>query len=637
MDSANFTAAYGLPTDDEIRALISQADLGDLIAEAARLRDEGHGRHITYSRKVFIALTHLCRDSCGYCTYARPPAAVDSAYLSPDEVLAIARAGARAGCREALFTLGDKPELRYRAARDGLAALGHDSTISYLKEMCALVLEETGLLPHVNAGVMDGESIALLRSVSVSQGLMLESAAPRLCEPGGPHHGAPDKDPAARLATIEAAGEESVPFTTGILIGIGETREERIDALLAIRGLHRAHRHIQEIIVQNFRAKPGTRMAAMPEPDLEEMQWTIAAARIIFGPAMNIQAPPNLSMGAHGALIAAGINDWGGVSPVTPDHVNPEAPWPELDALGASTAASGKLLVERLAIYPEYVRDNARWQDPDMAPHVLRASDCDGLARDDNWSPGTDAALPAPAIDCAAGDPKIRHIIETATGGAALEVDDIAALFRARGADLDAVCEAADALRRGANGDDVTYVVNRNINYTNICNYACSFCAFSKGGSRAGLRGAPYDLTLEEIGRRAAEAWSRGATEVCLQGGIHPDYTGRTYIDICRAVKEAAPGIHIHAFSPLEVWQGAETLGLAPARYLERLMEAGLDTLPGTAAEVLDDDVRAVLCPDKLSVAQWREIIEAAHEVGFRTTATIMFGHMEGPQALARH
>ena len=637
MDSVNFSGASALSTDEDIGALIEGAGLAQLVAEAAALRDVGHGRHISYSRKVFIPLTRLCRDVCHYCTFADTPHEGEAAYLSPDEVLAIARAGADAGCREALFTLGDKPELRYGAAREALAACGHDSTLSYLAEMCALVQGETGLLPHVNAGVMGRDEIAMLRCVSASQGLMLESASERLCATGGPHHGSPDKAPAARLATIEAAGELSVPFTTGILIGIGETRQERLDALLAIRRLHRSHGHIQEIIVQNFRAKPDMRMAASPEPTIEDMQWTIAAARIIFGPSMNIQAPPNLFPGAHRALIAAGINDWGGVSPVTSDHVNPEAPWPEIETLAETTGAAGKLLVERLAVYPDYARDNDRWQDADMARHVLRASDADGLARDDDWAPGVDASLPTPAIDRASGDPHIGNIIATAIAGAALKIDEIATLFRARGADFDAVCGAADDLRRQTVGDDVTYVVNRNINYTNICNYACSFCAFSKGGRRAGLRGAPYDLALDEIARRAAEAWARGATEVCLQGGIHPDYTGRTYIEICRAVKAAAPGIHIHAFSPLEVWQGAETLGLPPARYLERLMAAGLDTLPGTAAEVLDDGVRAVLCPDKLSVAQWGEIMQAAHEVGFHTTATVMFGHMEGPQSLARH
>ena len=630
-------AAHAAPSDRAVRALAGDAGLARLMEEAAALRDAGHGRYVTYSRKVFIPLTRLCRDACHYCTFAHPPRAGEDAYLSPGEVLDIARAGVRAGCREALFTLGDKPELRYAAARRALAGLGHDSTIAYLAAMCALVLEETGLLPHVNAGVMTADDIAGLRRVSVSQGLMLENASPRLSRRGGPHFGSPDKAPAARLATMAAAGALSVPFTSGILVGIGETREERIESLLAIRALHRGHGHIQEIIVQNFRAKPGTRMAQAPEPDVAELLWTVAMTRHIFGPAMNIQAPPNLTPDAHRDLIAAGINDWGGVSPVTPDHVNPEAPWPEIADLAAETAAAGKSLIERLAVYPAYALDGARWQDAAMAPHVLHAMDGDGLAHTGGWAPGTGAPLPPAAADRAPGDGRIAELTARAADGRALRADEIAYLFRARGADFDAVCAAADEVRRRAVGDEVTYVVNRNINYTNICTYSCGFCAFSKGSARTGLRGTPYDLALEEITRRAAEAWARGATEVCLQGGIHPDYTGATYLTICRAVKDAVPGLHVHAFSPLEVWQGAHTLGIPVADFLMRLDDAGLGSLPGTAAEVLDEAVRAELCPDKLSVAQWTGTVEAAHRAGFRTTATIMFGHLDGPEAWGRH
>jgi len=614
-----------------------RAPLAELTAAAARLRDGGHGRLITYSRKVFIPLTRLCRDVCHYCTFAERPRAGRAAYLSPEEVLAIARAGEDAGCTEALFTLGDKPELRYRAAREALAALGHASTIDYLRAMSALVLRETGLLPHLNPGVMTGADIAGLREVSASQGIMLESVSERLCEPGGVHYGSPDKRPAARLETLRLAGELRVPFTTGILIGIGETRDERLDALYAIRDLHVAHGHIQEVIIQNFRAKPGTKFAGAAEPDLEDMLWTIAAARLILGPAMNIQAPPNLSPGVYPRLIGAGINDWGGVSPVTPDHVNPEAPWPAIDELARLSAKAGKLLVNRLAVYPSYVRQAEVWLAPELATKVRRMSDADGLARDDEWSPGTIVPPRAPAIRAAAADPDVEDIVAKASAGERLDEPAIVRLFAARDADYERVVTAADDLRRAMSGEVVRYAVNRNINYTNICYYRCRFCAFSKGKTHEALRGAPYDLALEEIVRRAAEAWDRGATEVCLQGGIHPDYTGKTYIGICRAIKAAVPRMHIHAFSPLEVTQGAATLGLTVRAFLAELKEAGLGTLPGTAAEILDDDVRAIICPDKLNTAAWLDVVRVAHQLGLRTTSTIMYGHVERPPSWARH
>jgi FO synthase len=619
---------------DEALALTACDDLATLIVRAAALRDEGHGRAISYSRKVFIPLTQLCRDSCHYCTFAHPPRRGQRAYLTPDEALAIARAGAQAGCREALFTLGDKPELRYQAARDELAELGHATTLDYLNAMAALVLRETGLLPHINAGVMDRAAIARLREVSVSQGIMLESAAERLCRRGGPHFGSPDKAPALRLATIAAAGEAAVPFTSGILIGIGETRVERIEALLALRDLHERYGHIQEIIIQNFRAKPGTKMADAPEPDLADHLWTIAAARLIFGPAMNIQAPPNLAAGALPQLIDAGINDWGGVSPVTIDHVNPERPWPALDALARETEAAGKVLVERLAIYPAYVAAPGRWLAPALRTPVLRAADSEGFARADDWMPGALTALPPmPAVNGNALNP----IIDRAAAGRELSEAEIVALFAARGPDFAAVCEAADALRAEVSGARVSYVVTRNINYTNICSYRCKFCAFSKGKLSENLRGRPYDLDLDEITRRAREAWDRGAVEVCLQGGIHPDYTGATYLAICRAIKDAVPGIHVHAFSPLEITQGAATLGISVEEFLIELKDAGLGSLPGTAAEVLDDEVRAIICPDKVTTAQWLTVVATAHRIRLKTTTTIMFGHVDQPKHWARH
>ena len=633
-------AVSGLPEPD-LRDLLPRAEPGHLLGAAAALRDHGHGNVVSYSRKVFVPLTHLCRDVCHYCTFAHPPRPGEPAYLTPDQVLAIARAGERQGCKEALFTLGDKPELRYATARQALADLGYATTVDYLVAMCALVLRETTLLPHVNPGVLDADQLAALRAVSVSQGIMLESAADRLCDRGGPHFGSPDKRPKARLETIRLAGEARVPLTSGILIGIGETRAERVDAFLALRDLHRRYGHIQEIIVQNFRAKPGTRMADAAEPDLDELAWTIAATRLIFGTAANIQAPPNLSADEYPRLLGAGLNDWGGVSPVTPDHVNPEAPWPHLDDLRARTEAAGHRLVERLAIYPGYCADPHRWVDPGLVTPLIRATDSSGFARVHQWSPGAAATPPADEIPRAPGlsrvDAAIGRAIDTATDGNLLTEDEIVRLFGARGADFDAVCAAADALRASVVGEVVTYVVNRNINYTNMCSFKCRFCAFAKSAGADSLRGAPYDLATDEVVRRAREAWQRGATEVCMQGGIHPDYTGETYLGLCRAVKQAVPDMHIHAFSPLEVWQGAHTLGVSVADFLARLKDVGLGTLPGTAAEILDDEVRATLCPDKVRTGEWLAVMEAAHGLGLRTTSTIMFGHMEPVRSWARH
>jgi FO synthase len=611
----------------------------ELMPEAARLRDSAHGRVVTYSRKVFIPLTRLCRDVCSYCTFAERPKRGARAYLTADEVLGIARAGRDAGCTEALFTLGDKPELRYKAARDELQALGAASTIDYLARMCELVLKETGLLPHANPGVVDRESLARLREVSASQGMMLESTADRLCERGGPHFGSPDKRPAVRLETLRLAGELRIPYTTGILIGIGETRAERIDALTAIRDLHERYGHIQEVIVQNFRAKPDTRMADTPHASHEELLWTIAAARLILGAAMNIQAPPNLSGDDCGSLIDAGINDWGGVSPVTPDHVNPEAPWPALEALRETTRGKGKILVERLPSYPAYIADATRWHAPTIATAVIRASDSSGYARMDAWSPGlADATglLPRRSAQPAIST-ELREIVAEAVSGKALVESQIVRLFAAREDELHHVCDAADALRRETVGDTVRYVVNRNINYTNICTYKCTFCAFSKGRRSQSLRGDPYDLPLAEIERRVSEAWARGATEVCMQGGIHPKYDGRTYLSILDAVKRAAPDIHVHAFTPLEVSHGASTLGMSVREFLRELIAAGLNTLPGTAAEILDDEVRDLICPDKVNTNEWLDVMRTAHELGLRSTATIMFGHLEAPRHWARH
>jgi len=629
--------------DEEVLSLAGFDDTRSLMSVAGAVRDAGHQNTVSYSRKVFIPLTHLCRDVCHYCTFAQVPRKLKAPYLTPDEVLKIAQDGAKAGCKEALFTLGDKPELRYKAARDGLKELKQDSTLSYLRDMAQMVLDETGLFPHLNPGLMVADELAEMRKVSISMGIMLESASDRLTEKGMPHYGSPDKVPARRLETLRLAGEAKVPFTSGLLIGIGETRYERIESLLALRDANEPHGHIQEIIIQNFRAKAETLMVNAPEPDMNELLWTISLARIIFGAGMNIQAPPNLSPGIFEQIVDAGINDWGGVSPVTPDFVNPEAPWPHLTDLADKTAGAGKLLIERLALYPEYANDLPQWVDPSVEPLVLQAIDGSGFARTENWAAGAVEAPPeidlarVTAIAKQGPSADLADILGKAKSGEGLSEDDIVRLFKARGNDYTAVCQAADEMRKQVAGDEVTYCVNRNINYTNVCYFKCQFCAFSKGKMSENLRGKPYDLSHEEIMRRTKEAWDRGASEVCLQGGIHPGYTGQTYIDICRSIKQVNPDMHIHAFSPLEVWQGAKTLGIPVSEFLGQLKEAGLGTLPGTAAEILDDEVRATLCPDKINTAQWLEVMEAAHGQGFNTTATIMYGHMEQYKHVARH
>lgn len=600
-----------------------------------------HDSLVSYSRKVFVPVTRLCRDVCHYCTYAKTPSAVEHPFMTLDEVLDTARVGRDAGCKEVLFTLGDKPELRYKRAKVALDELGFASTLAYVAYLAEQVFLETGLLPHINAGVMSSDEVAMLRRVSVSQGLMLESASRRLCERGGPHFGSPDKQPHVRLETIRAAGELKVPFTSGILIGIGETRAERTESLEALSALQDEFGHLQEIIIQNFRAKLGTKMAKAPEPGNDELTWTIGEARRIFGTKMNIQSPPNLNSGQLASLIEAGINDWGGVSPVTPDFVNPEAPWPHLDKLAEETADAGRLLVERLAIYPEYLLADTDWIEQHLLTAALQFTDSNGLVRANDWTPGQSASVPFSIPDHKsrrkAKVSRVSAIVRSAVDGRDLNESQIVTLFSARGDEFIEVCSAADDLRRSVNGDTITYVVNRNINYTNVCYFRCSFCAFSKGKHDEDLRGPSYDLGLEEIARRAREAFDRGATEVCLQGGIHPKYTGETYINICKAIKSAAPELHIHAFSPLEIWQGANTLQIGVSTFLERLQSAGLTTLPGTAAEILDDEIRRIICPDKITTTQWVDVITTAHDMGLKTTSTIMFGHVDQPRHWARH
>lgn len=633
---------------DALRYLES-APLNLLMEHAEALALAGFGARVTYSRKVFIPLTQLCRDVCHYCTFAQAPRTLPAAYLSIERVLELARAGEAAGCKEALFTLGDKPELRYKAARAQLAANGAASTIDYLERAARQVLEQTGLLPHLNPGVLSRDELERLRPVAASMGVMLESSSARLCERGGPHFGSPDKRPERRLQTLRAAGELRIAMTTGLLVGIGETRGERIEALLELRQLHEEFGHLQELIIQNFKPKPGTRMAGAAEAPLEEQLWTIGVARLLFGGRMSIQAPPNLQPRALASLIRAGINDWGGVSPVTPDHVNPEAPWPQLLELAQATADCERELVERLALVPQLARAPERWTDPAIAARIRKLSDSRGCAREDGWYAGAGSALPAAAARWMraggrrrCGDPgrderAVHDTLAAALQGEELAEQQLASLFEVQGEALAAVVTAADELRAATVGDEVTYVVNRNINYTNICQYHCGFCAFSKGRSAASLRGPGYNLDLKQIGQRVREAAAAGATEVCLQGGIHPSYTGETYLAIVAAVREAVPEMHVHAFSALEIHHGAATLGLPLEEYLRRLRMAGLSTLPGTAAEILDDEVRAVICPDKLTTAEWLAVIAAAHRVGLRTTATIMFGHVDEPRHWARH
>ncbi len=604
--------------------------LDELARAAAALARASFGDVVTYSPKVFIPLTKLCRDRCGYCTFAQAPAHVESPYLSLDDVMTIAEAGQRAGCSEALFTLGERPELRYDEAARWLAARGYHSTVDYVANAAQMVLEGTGLLPHANAGSLYPHELAQLRSVAASQGMMLETLAEIPA-----HRLAPDKTPERRLATLRAAGELRIPFTTGLLVGIGESRRDRLVALEAIARAHEEFGHVQEVIIQNFLPKARTAMANAPAPTDEEYHWTIAAARLVLPTQIHLQAPPNLSDDpAH--LLDFGIDDFGGISPVTIDHVNPERAWPAVSTLREQCEARGLHLAARLTIYPSFARRADEFVDERVRPAVLASADAQFLARDDDWSPGLDIAPPS-APSRRVRTSTVSAILRRYEPGYAFEHDELVSLFGARGGDYHAVRDLADDLRRQLVGDSVSFVVNRNINYTNVCTFKCRFCAFSKGPLSLNLRGDPYLLSLDEISTRVREAEERGATEVCLQGGIHPNFDGDYYVDVVRAVRSGSPTIHIHAFSALEVFEGARRSDVDLETYLSRLRDAGLKTLPGTAAEILDDPVREILCPDKISSDQWLAVHRAAHAVGLRSNITIMFGAVEGPSSWARH
>ncbi|CEZ28895.1 F420 biosynthesis protein FbiC [Mycobacterium tuberculosis] len=669
-------------------------ELADLCASAARVRDAGlvsAGRHgpsgrlaISYSRKVFIPVTRLCRDNCHYCTFVTVPGKLraqgSSTYMEPDEILDVARRGAEFGCKEALFTLGDRPEARWRQAREWLGERGYDSTLSYVRAMAIRVLEQTGLLPHLNPGVMSWSEMSRLKPVAPSMGMMLETTSRRLFETKGlAHYGSPDKDPAVRLRVLTDAGRLSIPFTTGLLVGIGETLSERADTLHAIRKSHKEFGHIQEVIVQNFRAKEHTAMAAFPDAGIEDYLATVAVARLVLGPGMRIQAPPNLVSGDEcRALVGAGVDDWGGVSPLTPDHVNPERPWPALDELAAVTAEAGYDMVQRLTAQPKYVQAGAAWIDPRVRGHVVALADpATGLARDVNpvgmpWQEPDDVAswgrvdLGA-AIDTQGRNTAVRSDLASAFGDwesireqvhelavrapERIDTDVLAALRSAErapagctdgeylalatadGPALEAVAALADSLRRDVVGDEVTFVVNRNINFTNICYTGCRFCAFAqrKGDADA------YSLSVGEVADRAWEAHVAGATEVCMQGGIDPELPVTGYADLVRAVKARVPSMHVHAFSPMEIANGVTKSGLSIREWLIGLREAGLDTIPGTAAEILDDEVRWVLTKGKLPTSLWIEIVTTAHEVGLRSSSTMMYGHVDSPRHWVAH
>ncbi|MFF5353048.1 bifunctional FO biosynthesis protein CofGH [Saccharopolyspora hirsuta] len=688
-------ATDGVSLDAAEAAVLLHArgdDLEKLLAAAGRARDahlvaEGRPGVVTHARNVFIPLTRLCRDRCHYCTFATVPHRVESAFLEREEVVEIARQGAAAGCTEALFTLGDRPEERWSAAADWLEARGYSSTVDYVRSCAIAVLEETGLLPHLNPGVLSWSELTRLKPVAASMGMMLETTAERLWrDKGGPHFGSPDKEPAVRLRALEDAGRVAVPFTSGILIGIGETRTERAESLLALRSIARQYGHLQEVIVQNFRAKPDTAMRDVPDADLHDLAATVAVARLLMPSGVSVQAPPNLVGDQQLLMLRAGIDDWGGVSPVTPDHVSPEHPWPQLDDLAATTAEAGFELRERLTAYPRYVRaglagDSTQWLDLRVAGHVAALAGPDGLREPDAEIVGREWQEPDGGFesigrtdlhrsidtegrtedrrgdfDTVYGDwDELRAQLPAGTAPERLDADvraglrlagsdpaalldeahrDAAmALMTCDGAALDELSRIADELRREVVGEDITYVVNRNINFSNICYVGCRFCAFAQRERDADA----YRLSPEEVADRADEAWRAGATEICMQGGIDPRLPVSGYADLVRAIKQRVPEMHVHAFSPMEIVSAAAKAGVSIADWLAELKEAGLGSIPGTAAEILDDEVRWVLTKGKLPAAEWIEVVSTAHRLGIPSSSTMMYGHVDTPEHWLGH
>jgi 7,8-didemethyl-8-hydroxy-5-deazariboflavin synthase CofH subunit/7,8-didemethyl-8-hydroxy-5-deazariboflavin synthase CofG subunit len=605
----------------------------ELMLAAAEKRHLISGNLITYSPKAFFPLTMLCQNRCGYCTFAKAPPKSESAYMELDEILGLAKRSEALGVKEALFTLGEKPELRYAVARNWLQDRGYKSTTDYLYAAAAAINENTSLLVHTNAGAISTSELERLREVAVSQGMMLETTNDFLAC----HRLAPDKSVDRRMATLRSAGKAGIAFTTGILVGIGEDESERIRSLEAILDLHLEFGHIQEVIVQNFLPKARTSMADTPPPSLDTYQRAIALARLILSDDIVVQAPPNLSEDVT-TLLNAGVSDFGGISPITIDHVNPERPWPHIEILTKELESNGFTLAPRLAIQPRFSLDPKRWLDPNLHHRVLVAAESSGLAREDEWVSG--GAIDPPTIRSKGASVvkgAVSEVLDGIISGQSLGQDEILTLFSARGSEIDLVCEAADQLRRQISGDAITFVNNRNINYTNICTFKCRFCAFSKGPLSLNLRGNPYLLELEEVQQRVLEAEVHGATEVCLQGGIHPSFDAEYYLSLVKSIRSVSPSIHIHAFSALEVYQGATRAGLTLRNYLTLLKDAGLRTLPGTAAEILDDEIRSVLCPDKIDTDTWLEVHRTAHEVGLNSNVTIMFGSIEEPRHWVKH
>ena len=618
---------------DDLIALSNIALSESLVSESFLKKQKYFSNQLTYSPKVFIPLTFLCRDVCHYCTFAKTPKKVESPYLSIDQVIKIAKEGEEKGCHEALFTLGDKPELRYKAARDALKSMGYSTTNEYVAACAQAVLDNTTLIPHLNPGCLTEAELDMLKPLSGSMGLMVESLSSKLCEKGQPHYGSPDKEPIFRMKTLINAGKKNIPFTTGILIGIGETRLERLESLFEIGKLHTQFGHIQEVIVQNFKAKPNTLMENSPEPSFDELLWTIAMARLILPGDVSLQVPPNLNPLHLERLLESGINDFGGISPVTKDFVNPEAPWPEIEKLNDMANAAGQDLKARATLYPSFFKNLSKFTSKNVASKLLQKVDAQNLIRSDKWISGISNTIPLYTDNIFKSD--IQESIKRVHENSDLEA--LQNILTAKDRDFKYLIDYADDLKTHVHGDEVTCVMNRNINYTNICSFKCNFCAFSKGKGHSDLRGKPYNISHDEIARRTLEAIDRGATEVCLQGGIHPNYTGNTYIDIVKTIRSVSDSIHIHAFSPLEIDHGRRTLNISIEEFLIELKNTGLNSLPGTAAEILHDDIRAIICPDKLNTKEWSEVIMAAHSVGLPTTSTMMFGHVEDMSHVAKH